>query len=128
MVALELIAKFLVWLLSKFEPIGGHLPFFERSPQWPALRAKHIAKEPVCQVCGARVFLDVHHILPVHQFPDRELDPQNLITLCRGRDGGCHLRFGHLWSWLSYNASVRYDAAMWRCKLRERPQSAGLRA
>ncbi len=82
----------------------------ERSPEWPAVAHAHLAKEPACMVCGHRgQGLQVHHIKPFHLYPELELDPNNLITLCeiRGRDH--HLLIGHLDDWESYNPQVRVD-------------------
>ena len=81
-----------------------------RSPEWPALAHAHLAKEPGCRVCGhTGQGLQVHHIKPFHLFPELELDPNNLITLCelKGRDH--HLLIGHLDDWASYNPQVRTD-------------------
>lgn len=81
-----------------------------RSPEWPAVAHAHLAKEPGCRVCGHQgQGLQVHHIKPFHLYPELELDPNNLITLCelRGRDH--HLLIGHLDDWASYNPQVRTD-------------------
>jgi len=82
----------------------------QRSPQWPAVAHAHLAREPGCMVCGHQGRgLQVHHIKPFHLYPELELDPSNLITLCeiRGRDH--HLLIGHLDDWESYNPQVRAD-------------------
>jgi 5-methylcytosine-specific restriction endonuclease McrA len=81
-----------------------------RSPEWPAVAREHLLHEPACTVCGHEgEGLQVHHIKPFHLFPQLELDPNNLITLCeiRGRDH--HLLLGHLDDWESYNLNVRED-------------------
>ena len=41
-----------------------------------------------CRICGSDVFLHVHHILSVEQFPELEFDEENCITLCEI----CHRR------------------------------------
>lgn len=82
----------------------------ERSPEWPAVAHAHLAHEPACRVCGHRGRgLQVHHIKPFHLYPELELDPNNLITLCelKGRDH--HLLIGHFDDWESYNPQVRSD-------------------
>ncbi len=82
----------------------------QRSPEWPTVAHAHLALEPGCMVCGHRgQGLQVHHIKPFHLYPELELDPSNLITLCeiRGRDH--HLLIGHLDNWESYNPQVRVD-------------------
>jgi 5-methylcytosine-specific restriction endonuclease McrA len=82
----------------------------ERSPEWPRVAHEHLSIEPACAACGHRgQGLQVHHIKPFHLFPELELDPNNLITLCelKGRDH--HLLLGHLDDWESYNPNVRRD-------------------
>jgi hypothetical protein len=70
--------------------------------------------------CGTTDDLDVHHCDPFDWYPDRELDPDNLLTLCRR----CHLFVGHLGEWCSYNPEARRDAAIWRRKINNRPTKA----
>lgn len=89
-----------------------------RSPKWPALRRKHLKVEPRCVVCGTDDDLDVHHVEPVSRRPDRELDASNLMTMCTR----CHLLFGHLGSWQSWNCLVEMDVSMWSRKIKERPK------
>jgi 5-methylcytosine-specific restriction protein A len=112
------------WLRSLFPSVGLQgKPLCERSGRWPTIRAAHLKVEPDCQVCGARINLNVHHKRPVHLHPELELDMDNLITLCEGADGlGCHFRFGHLWNWSSYNPQIDLDARQWRRKIENRPE------
>lgn len=84
-----------------------------RSPHWRVIEQAHLKLEPCCQVCGTRKALDVHHVVPYHLDPARELDRTNLITLCRAH----HLLFGHLMAWARINARVRADAAEWRQRI-----------
>lgn len=103
-----------VWSSSN-QPEGMGGP---RSPQWPAVRARHLLAEPCCQACGRRTDLEVHHVEPFHVNPARELDPENLITLCRR----CHTLFGHLDDFRSWNKDVREDAGrMWK-RIKGRPK------
>lgn len=84
----------------------------KRSGQWPTVRKHYLAVHPTCEACGARTDLNVHHVMPFHLDPSKELDPANLITLCRG----CHLRIGHACdsdgrvNWSCSNPNVREDA------------------
>jgi len=89
---------------------------FTRGRGWSRARKEHLKRQPDCQVCGTRRRREVHHIRDVSTYPDLELVPSNLITLC-GRD---HLVFGHLANWRSINPAVVGDAADWRQKIRER--------
>jgi 5-methylcytosine-specific restriction protein A len=91
---------------------------FYRSRRWPEVRKAHIQKEPFCQCCGRTDKLEVHHIEPVHKNPKRELDPDNLITLCGQH---CHLVFGHLMDYTSWNDNIRQDAAEYLQKIKTRP-------
>lgn len=83
----------------------------ERSSQWRKVRAEHLKKEPFCQACGRRANLEVHHIIPVSFCPHKELDPENLMTLC---GNPCHFVFGHLMSYNCYNKDVRRMVAAYR--------------
>ena len=93
-----------------------------RSPQWPTVRRHYLDSHPTCAACGAtetEAALEVHHVRPFHVDPSLELDPSNLITLCRsGADH--HLHVGHdpdgpdgplPPSWKRENKNVRRDAA-----------------
>ena len=51
---------------------------------------------------------------------DKELDENNLITLCDGKSR-CHLLFGHLLSWKSFNPNVVEDCKIWSEKINNRP-------
>ena len=95
-----------------------------RSEHWPAVRKTFIEKHPNCAICRGKKKLNVHHVKPFHLYPDLELDPNNLITLCENDKGGinCHLAFGHLGSFKSWNAKVRVDAATWSAKIMMRPK------
>jgi hypothetical protein len=90
-----------------------------RSPEWPTVRAAHLKREPTCQACGINKNLSVHHIIPFHIDKSKELDQDNLITLCN--EHHCHFVFGHLDSWYSYNINVREDAKNWLEKVKHRP-------
>lgn len=96
-----------------------------RSPRWPAVRKVHLALHPTCAVCAGATKLEVHHIRPFHLQPDLELQPTNLVTLCESGKGGanCHLLFGHLGNYKSFNPSVLSDAYTWHSKIAARPMA-----
>ena len=102
---------------------GKHSLTQTRSPEWPKVRAAHLKLHPTCAVCGGTVKLEVHHMQPFHLHPERELDPTNLITLCEsGHEGvNCHLHYGHLGDFHSYNVNVVEDAGVWKKKIANRP-------
>lgn len=79
-----------------------------RSDKWPEVERAHLDHEGWCRYCGGTTLLQVHHILPFHLDPARELDPSNLITLCEDYKDGveCHLHVGHLGNWKHYNPAV----------------------
>lgn len=93
-----------------------------RSPRWPAVRRAFLAAHPACEGCGSRHDLEAHHVRPFHLWPEAELDPANLMALCRV----CHFVFGHLHDWASYNPAARADAAAHRTRVANRP--AGIRS
>lgn len=92
-----------------------HLMMGPRSGQWPTVR-KHFIESPgndCCAVCGSKENLEVHHVQPFHEHPEKELDPKNLITLCRDH----HFRVGHLGNWKNSNPNVRSDSRIQHDKL-----------
>lgn len=89
-----------------------------RSPKWSQVRKKHLKDNPVCAACGSNKKLEVHHIKPVHLYPDLELDPSNLMTLCADP---CHLLFGHLMNFRSWNKEVISDSSVYYNKVKNRP-------
>ena len=93
-----------------------------RSPKWPATRKTHLIKNPTCAACGTKTNLEVHHCMPFHcpEGEELELVESNLITLCESSGHNCHLIFGHLLSWKSYNPDVRSDAAIYLNKVENR--------
>lgn len=91
----------------------------ERSPEWRKVRAKHLKENPECAFCGKKqLHMQVHHVWPFHIQPELELEPSNLITLCREH----HFLVGHLLNWSSYNINVLEDSAEWLHKIKNRPK------
>jgi 5-methylcytosine-specific restriction endonuclease McrA len=78
-----------------------------RSDKWPAARRAHLKIEGWCRYCGGVKNLEVHHIMPFHDDPARELDPANFITLCERAGIECHLHAGHNDNWKNFNPGVR---------------------
>ena len=85
-----------------------------RSPLWRSFRNDFLKSNPVCQICGSKKKLVVHHVIPVHVDASKELDNDNLITLCHGNNRygikSCHLLFGHFGNFRKYNEDIRQDA------------------
>lgn len=84
-----------------YEPVMG----LKRSGSWPMVRKEHLLKQPDCQVCKIKKNLEVHHLVPFHVNMNLELEPTNLITLCRPH----HFLFGHLCDWSYYNTQCTID-------------------
>jgi 5-methylcytosine-specific restriction endonuclease McrA len=95
---------------------GDH-PTIRRSGSWPAFRRKHLAKR--CGICGGKKRLNLHHKLPYHLHPGKELDPQNVVTLCE--ENSCHLAIGHLYNYRSYIPDVDRDIRRLRLAVVNRP-------
>jgi hypothetical protein len=89
-----------------------------RSSKWPSLRRRYLALHPHCAACGSSEQVEPHHIRPFHLRPDKELDADNLISLCEKH--GCHLAFGHNYDWQAFNPHVGEDCRnqAWRTKQR----------
>jgi len=83
----------------------------KRSGQWPKVRKEHLEKNPACAACGGNNKIEVHHCEPFHLDPSKELDENNLITLCEANKWlNCHLCLGHGGSYKAFNPDVRKDA------------------
>lgn len=104
-------------LISK---IFGKFSNFDssRSSQWSKVRKKYLNNHPECEACGRNDDIEVHHIIPVHVDPTKELDENNLISLC-GKY--CHFIVGHLMDWKSWNVNVKQDAETYKNKINNRP-------
>ena len=97
------------------------MPLVARSSRWPAVSRAHLAQFPECAACGGKTNVRVHHIKPVHAYPELELEPKNLVTLCQRDTLNCHLFFGHLGDWRSWNKHVRRDALRFKARVLTRP-------
>lgn len=117
-VLIFLLAHKLFFLLSRKE--FNELKRKGRHPLWKSLRDQHIQKNPFCAVCGKFENLAVHHKLPVSKFPEKELDRENLVTLCQNNIFNCHFVVGHLMDWNTYNPNVDNDINFWKDKLSRR--------
>jgi len=93
--------------LSKFRDVGTKK---KRSSQWHKVEQKFLDDNPFCAACGTHNELQVHHIKPFHLYPELELDPNNLITLCMDTHE-CHLKIGHGGNWREYCQEVVQYAA-----------------
>ena len=97
--------------------VGWFADASDRSSKWSAVRRHYLAGHPACEFCGATTGLQVHHVVPISIDRTKELDPENLITLCVED----HLRWGHLGDDNhGYNLDVRADSAWWREKVKNR--------
>jgi 5-methylcytosine-specific restriction enzyme A len=78
----------------------------KRSGKWPTVEKHFREAHPTCAACGGTKNLNVHHIHPFHKFPELELDPNNLITMCMG-EKECHLKIAHGSNFKTYCPDVR---------------------
>ena len=89
-----------------------------RSGKWSEFRKSHIKK--YCELCEKKGSflrpLELHHVKPFHLFPFLELDPDNVITVCRH----CHLYFAHLGSFKSFCLEIKKLAEEWRLRRKQR--------
>lgn len=96
-----------------------------RSKDWPKVRVAHLKEHPVCEACGGKKSLNVHHRIPYHLRRDLELSADNLITLCEDGPGkaSCHFLFGHCGlTWKHFNPTVEADVEWFR-DMREQAHS-----
>jgi 5-methylcytosine-specific restriction protein A len=91
-----------------------------RSSKWPILRKRWLAIQPKCQSCGKTTKLEVHHIRPVHLYPELELAEDNLITLCENPVFNCHFTIAHNLNWLAYNPNIIEDSQLINKRIKER--------
>ena len=94
-----------------------------RSPKWKRFAKDYLSAHPTCEMTGTTKKVRPHHILPVHLYPELELDPENVMSLSDAKIGGVkpHLFCGHLGFFGAYNPNVREDAQIWLKKIKERP-------
>lgn len=90
-----------------------------RANGWAVFRRIHI--KDFCEMCEIKGSLlkplELHHIKRFVDNPELELDPNNVITVCRP----CHLRYAHLGSFQSYCLEIKEEAERWAEKRRNRP-------
>ena len=98
---------------------GKALKGQRRSSKWSKVRGAHLEKHPECEVCGRKTHVEVHHVMPFSMFPDMELEPKNLITLCENKKNGlnCHLFVGHLGNFKRFNPNAKAMALQFRALL-----------
>jgi hypothetical protein len=113
----QLIGKLLERVGLKARPLPDRAPEgHKRSTHWPAVRRAWLAQHPTCAACGGTKSLQVHHKVPFHLDPSKELSPTNFITLCEAPGLECHLHVGHKkigggYDWKCFNPFVESDAA-----------------
>ena len=108
-------------LLQEMLDFLSHEHYFgetPRSSRWSSTRGSLLKDHPFCSACGSEKDLECHHIEPFFLHPEKELDENNLIVLCRV----CHFLFGHLKNWSSFNTTVVEDAKWFCKKVKTRPE------
>jgi len=95
------------WNDKQTDPSPSSVPqLTERSSKWRFARSKFLADHDYCAWCGGKTNLQVHHIKPVHLFPELELITSNFVTLCEHPMRRCHLLRGHLGNWTNWNPNI----------------------
>lgn len=111
----------------KKSPVMARPPAVQhtRSYRWHAFCQDRIDEHPYCAACGTKVrkLLRGHHKVPFHIDPTLELVKENVMILCESPSHNCHLVFGHLLDWSSYNVNAEQDAAAWLAKIQTRPRA-----
>ncbi len=90
------------FLGERYGVVREWLKSFTRDGSWRLTRTQFIDRFSVCECCGSIKELNVHHTFPVRWFPEFELNPYNLITLCRKH----HFYYGHLGNWKKWNPEI----------------------
>ena len=107
--------RFMKYVRDRIEGKAG--PGQKRSKDWRKVRKAFVKENPFCAFCGTTKGLEVHYIIDFTLAPELELEPSNLITLCRtkGRFGmkSCHRAVGHFGNWRRVNPNVKEDCAIW---------------
>lgn len=110
-------------ILNEFFYIFGHneldkLGGVSRSPKWPQFKKDFESINPKkCAVCG-NPKVQLHHIIPFHASPEKELQFTNCLWLCEGLlTDNHHLWFGHLGNFQSINV----DVVTWIDNTKHRP-------
>lgn len=106
-------------ILQYLEIVEDRTSTSARSGKWPKIRNEFVAEHPNCAACNSEKMINCHHIEPFSENPERELDKNNLISLCFS----CHFIFGHLKSWTSHNPNVVQDSAWYSQKMAHRPRN-----
>ena len=95
----------------------------KRNPGWHTLAKKLIAAHPWCSGCGCTNNLVGHHKKPFHEFPELEMDPDNIEILCECPHHGCHFTLGHGHDWKAWIPTVVADAAALLARIKARMYS-----
>jgi hypothetical protein len=89
----------------------------KRSPHWRTVQKEFLSKHNECAACGSKTQLQVHHKFPFDDYPELELDPNNLIVLCMS-EKDCHLRIAHGGSFRRW--CPKLDQYIYQIKIREK--------
>jgi len=98
------------FLGERYGIIREWLKDFSRDGEWRPTRNQFIKKFDSCECCGSKTDLNVHHVYPVRWYPYLELEPYNLITLCRKH----HFDYGHFRNWQKWNPDVWEMAQLYK--------------
>lgn len=110
-----------ILLNTMFDALGLPPLEIKRSPKWAAVERRYKKAHPNCENCGGSEKVVVHHKVPVHIDPTKELDATNLKSLCEKPSMNCHLWQGHDGVWKSMNQTVDSDCEAFLKRIENRP-------
>lgn len=99
-------------------------PAERRSPQWPPVERAFLRAHPECRGCGSRRNLNAHHLVPFHVDRAKELDPDNLVAVCRS----CHFVLCHRNDWSNWEPDAPRLLDAHRARTGARPFGSAVRA
>jgi len=112
MIAIEKAFKAIVWIVVGVAFIAcaeaiqsANSAEKARSGRWETTRDRYIEVHAFCEYCGRARSTVVHHVVPFHEDPERELDVANFLALC----DQCHLRQAHLGDFKAWNPLIREE-------------------
>ena len=86
-----------------------------RNPAWEKESRAWLQTHNECEASGSKDNLTVHHVKPVHLYPELEMEPKNWMALCTDwMSFDLHRMVGHLGNWSHFNPHARELAASMR--------------
>ena len=98
--------EYFAWVLNKggrglqntseyVDEINSGQGITRNSPEYSKYREKVLKRDGVCQCCGSKNILEVHHLLPYKQYVSLRADVNNGIVLCKYCHDAYHNKHGY---------------------------------